>query len=62
MWEHLARLPLPILVIAGGPASHLRQEEQRAPTARMVTIDAGHLVHATQPDIFVAEVTEFLPG
>jgi pimeloyl-ACP methyl ester carboxylesterase len=66
-WERLARLPLPVLVIAGGSASHLPQAEQRAlaarfPAARMVTIDAGHLVHATQPDTFVAEVTEFLDG
>jgi pimeloyl-ACP methyl ester carboxylesterase len=66
-WERLARLPLPVLVIAGGAASHLPQEEQRAlaarfPAARMVTIDAGHLVHATKPDAFVAEVTEFLDG
>ncbi|WP_432990603.1 alpha/beta fold hydrolase [Dactylosporangium sp. CA-233914] len=66
-WERLAQLPVPVLVVAGGQASHLPQEEQRAlaerfPAARLVTIDAGHLVHETRPGTFTAVVTRFLDG
>jgi pimeloyl-ACP methyl ester carboxylesterase len=69
LWERLAAITAPTLVIGGGPASHLPQQElaevaTRIPGARLVTIDAGHLVHAVRPAGFLAEVDAFLaqPG
>lgn len=63
--ERLAKIAVPTLVLAGGERSHLPQEEIAAmagfmPAARLVTIDAGHLVHVTKPDAFAAAVEEFL--
>lgn len=34
----------------------------RLPDGRLVTIDAGHRVHATRPDEFCAALAEFLAG
>ncbi|MFI9383609.1 alpha/beta fold hydrolase [Kutzneria sp. NPDC052558] len=61
----LAAIAVPTLVIAGGAASHLPQADiaamaGRMPAARLVTVDAGHLVHETRPDEFAAAVEEFL--
>ncbi|MFC0601328.1 alpha/beta fold hydrolase [Streptomyces palmae] len=61
----LANITAPTLVIGGGPTSHFPQElmtdlVQRLPQGRLVTIDAGHLVHATRPEEFLAEVRAFL--
>ncbi|KUJ65515.1 alpha/beta hydrolase [Streptomyces albus subsp. albus] len=60
-----ADITAPTLVIGGGPTSHFPQElladlAERLPDARLVTIDAGHLVHATRPAEFLAEVRAFL--
>jgi pimeloyl-ACP methyl ester carboxylesterase len=33
----------------------------RVPDGRLVTIETGHLVHATRPAEFLAEVKAFLP-
>ncbi len=64
-WDGLTRISAPTLVVAGGPASHLPQDEiaelaARIPRARLVTIPAGHLVHTTEPARFLAVVDEFL--
>ncbi|QUQ66528.1 alpha/beta fold hydrolase [Kutzneria sp. CA-103260] len=61
----LATIAVPTLVIAGGGQSHLPQADIAAmagflPTARLVRIEAGHLVHETRPDEFAAVVEEFL--
>ena len=61
----LATITAPTLVVAGGPDSHVDQARLAEMTARMpggqlVTIPAGHLVHATQPARFIAAVTAFL--
>ncbi|MDX6354535.1 MAG: hypothetical protein QOF98_1438, partial [Streptomyces sp.] len=50
---------------AGGPRSHLRQDElakvaDRIPDARLTTIDAGHMVHDERPAEFLAVVRDFL--
>lgn len=64
-WDGLAEITAPTLLIAGGPASHLRQDQlaraaARIPDARVITIDAGHMVHDTRPAEFLAAVREFL--
>jgi pimeloyl-ACP methyl ester carboxylesterase len=61
----MATIQVPTLVIGGGPRSFLPQEhlEELATTVARgtrVTIDAGHLVHATKPDDFLAAVRIFL--
>ncbi len=61
----IAAIEVPTLVIGGGTSSFLPQEhvEELARTVAhgtRVTIDAGHLVHATRPDAFLATLTAFL--
>jgi len=61
----VATIQVPTLVIGGGPSSFLPQEyldELATTVARgtRVTIDAGHLVHATKPAEFLAELRTFL--
>lgn len=63
--EGLAAITAPTLVIAGGPASHIPQQDvaglaARIPGARLRTIDAGHLVHEQRPEEYLAAVGEFL--
>jgi pimeloyl-ACP methyl ester carboxylesterase len=55
----------PALLIAGGPASHVDQSHLAdmatlIPDCELVTIPAGHLVHAGRPAEFTAVVTGFL--
>ncbi|MFE2562158.1 alpha/beta fold hydrolase [Streptomyces sp. NPDC059352] len=62
--EGLATITAPTLVLAGGPSSHVHQEHLerlagRIPGARLVTIEAGHLVHASRPEEFLAALREF---
>jgi len=61
----VARIPAPTLVIAGGPSSpvpqdHIAELVRTVPDGRLVTVDAGHLVHATRPDEFVHHLLTFL--
>lgn len=65
-WDDLSQVTARTLVIAGGPSSHLSQDEirtlaHRIPGARLVTIDAGHEVHAARLADFLAAVDSFLP-
>ncbi|MFJ5831626.1 alpha/beta fold hydrolase [Streptomyces sp. NPDC093089] len=62
--ERAAAITAPTLVLAGGPTSHLSQTHLSAlaediPGARLVTVDAGHLVHTDRPAAFLAAVREF---
>jgi 3-oxoadipate enol-lactonase len=62
--EGLTTITAPALVIAGGPASHVDQgrlAEMAAlmPGGELVTIPAGHCVHAGQPAAFISAVTAF---
>jgi pimeloyl-ACP methyl ester carboxylesterase len=65
-WDRLSDIRARTLIIGGGPTSPIPQDRlgdvaKRIPDARLVTIDgAGHLVHATRPDEFIARVREFL--
>ncbi|MFD7449292.1 alpha/beta fold hydrolase [Kitasatospora sp. NPDC059827] len=63
--EGLARITARTLVVAGGPTSHIPQERvaelaRLVPDCRLVTIEAGHLVHSTRPAEYVAAVAPFL--
>ncbi|MET8542997.1 alpha/beta fold hydrolase [Kitasatospora sp. NPDC004799] len=63
--EGLARITARTLAVAGGPASHVPQERiaelaRLVPDCRLVTVEAGHLVHAARPAEFVAVVAPFL--
>jgi pimeloyl-ACP methyl ester carboxylesterase len=65
-WAHIAAtISVPALVIAGGPDSPVPQEHvadlaAALLDARMITIDAGHLVHATEPQAFIDALRAFL--
>src|SRR5438045_3993605 len=66
-WDRLSVITAPTLVVAGGPDSHLPQDQlaalaARIPHARLVTIPAGHLVHVTQPAAFLSALHGFLAG
>lgn len=63
--DAIARIQAPTLVIAGGPGSPIPQEHiaelvRTVPDGRLVTLDAGHLVHATRPDEFTHHLLAFL--
>ncbi|WP_328946520.1 alpha/beta hydrolase [Streptomyces sp. NBC_00250] len=62
--EELPAITAPTLVVAGGPASHISQDQlpwlaDRIPDARLVTIESGHLVHTDRPTEFLAALREF---
>jgi pimeloyl-ACP methyl ester carboxylesterase len=64
-WDHMGRITMPTLVMGGGATSVIPQEEvaavaERIPGARLVTVDAGHLVHESRPEEFLAVVEPFL--
>jgi pimeloyl-ACP methyl ester carboxylesterase len=53
------------LVVAGGPSSTVPQEHvadlvRALPDGQIVTIDTGHLVHATSPEAFIRALHLFL--
>ena len=63
--EVVAGISAPTLVIAGGPSSPIPQEHvaelvRVLPDGRLVTVDAGHLVHATRPNEFTHHLLTFL--
>ena len=65
-WPHVvAGVRAPTLVVWGGPGSpmpseHVRELAETVADGRLVRIDAGHLVHASQPAVFTAVVRGFL--
>ncbi len=65
--ERLGDITAETLVVAGGPSSHVPQDgvaelADRIPGGRLLTIPAGHLVHAARPEAFTAAVSAFLSG
>jgi pimeloyl-ACP methyl ester carboxylesterase len=65
-WADVMRtIRVPTLVIAGGAASPVPQDGVRElvatlPNGHMETVEAGHLVHATEPAQFLRHLTVFL--
>lgn len=66
-WAGLAAITAPTLLIGGGPDSHIPQDllaevAERIPRCTLVTIAAGHEVHATRPAEFADSVLNWLRG
>ncbi|MFF1301936.1 alpha/beta fold hydrolase [Streptomyces sp. NPDC058307] len=64
-WDHMERITMPTLLIAGGAGSPIPQEQvallaSAIPGARLVTVGGGHLVHEARPEEFLAAVVPFL--
>jgi 3-oxoadipate enol-lactonase len=65
MWAGLAAITARTLVIGGGPDSHIPQDKLAlaatlVPRCELVTISAGHHVHASRPDEFTTVVLTWL--
>lgn len=65
MWDQLCSIIAPTLLIGGGPESHIPQEKlqqvaERIPDCSLITIPAGHLVHATRATDFTDAVLNWL--
>jgi 3-oxoadipate enol-lactonase len=63
--DSIRHVQAPALLIAGGPTSHVDQGQLAdmatlIPDCELVTIPAGHLVHAVRPAEFTAVVAGFL--
>ena len=63
--DSLRNIKAQALLVAGGPASHVDQDQLAdmaalIPDCELVTIPAGHLVHAARPADFSATVAAFL--
>lgn len=64
-WDGLAAITAPTLLIGGGPESHIPQDKHeevaaRIPSCSLVTIPAGHNVHAVRPGHFAEVVLGWL--
>jgi pimeloyl-ACP methyl ester carboxylesterase len=64
-WPQLSRITAPTLLVGGGPASsipgdELAQVARLIPDCALVTIPAGHHVHAAQPEAFSDAVLGWL--
>jgi 3-oxoadipate enol-lactonase len=64
-WARLPGISAPTLLIGGGPDSYLPPEElaevaRLIPDSTLVTIRAGHHVHATDPEAFCDAVLPWL--
>ncbi|MFI5936631.1 alpha/beta fold hydrolase [Actinoplanes sp. NPDC051494] len=65
-WDRLATLSTPTLIVGGAnstiPQHLLSETVERMPDARLVSLEAGHHVHADRPAEFLAAVRGFLAG
>jgi pimeloyl-ACP methyl ester carboxylesterase len=66
-WQLLKTITAPTLIIGGGPESHIPQDRlaeaaARIPACDLITIRAGHEIHAAKPDEFKAAVLTWLPA
>jgi pimeloyl-ACP methyl ester carboxylesterase len=65
LWAALGEITAPTLLIGGGPQSHISQDKiaeavARIPHCDLVTIPAGHNVHANRPGEFADAVLGWL--
>jgi len=63
-WAGIGRVAVPVLLLAGGPASHVPQDRiaeaaATVPNGRLVEIPVGHRIHGERPAEFVAAVEKF---
>ena len=63
--RRLSQITAPTLVLGGGQVSHIPQDRvaelaRRIPGARIETIQAGHLIHHTEPAAFTEAALRFL--
>ncbi len=66
-WPQLPAITVPTLLVGGGPTSSIPGDElaevaRRIPDCTLVTIPAGHHVHAAEPDAFSDAVLAWLLG
>ena len=65
-WSELPQISAPTLIIGGGPSSHVPQQKLAEvaaliPDCRLRTIpDAGHVIHLTRPEEYIALLGDFL--
>jgi pimeloyl-ACP methyl ester carboxylesterase len=65
-WSELLHISAPTLICGGGPTSHVPQQKLAdvaalIPHCRLVTIpDAGHMIHLTRPEEYIALLRNFL--
>lgn len=64
-WGGIGKVSVPVLLLAGGPASHVPQHRiveaaATVPDARLLEIPVGHRIHAERPAEFVAALTKFV--
>jgi 3-oxoadipate enol-lactonase len=67
VWDGLSAITAATLLIGGGTDSHIPQDKlalaaARIPRCDLITIPAGHLVHAAQPAEFATAVLTWLSG
>jgi 3-oxoadipate enol-lactonase len=65
LWDRLHTIAAPTLLIGGGPdspvpAEKLRAVAERIPVCELVEIPAGHYVHRSRPEEFLAAVRGWL--
>jgi 3-oxoadipate enol-lactonase len=66
-WDRLGAITARTLLIGGGLDSHIRQDKLaeaagKIPDCTLVTIPAGHNVHAARPDDFAGAILSWLRG
>ncbi len=65
LWDSLSKLSFPVLLIAGGKDEKyvqvIHKMTERIPSAQKnIVPEAGHNVHAEQPEIYISLLSEFL--
>lgn len=65
LWERLADITVPTLILAGGEESDVPQDDlaevaQRIPGAELHRIGGGHFIHEHRPDDYLRALRDFL--
>lgn len=62
-WADVEKVTAPTLVIAGSAHdAELEEATRRLPYGNLITIEAGHWIHETRPEAFVAAIQTFFGG